>query len=95
MPTAAATEKDGSTISEQPLMDDISPTSTPRPAIVTEEVEEGLPRHQQHPHQDAGEKLVECREAMQYWGYLVKDDKCGSEKLDCLLAGIANYIVSI
>lgn len=83
-------EKGGSSIFNRPLMDEISPTSTPKPPTATE-VEDGLPRPQQQ--QDADAKRVEHREAMQYWGYLVKPDKCGSEKLDCLLAGIADYIV--
>jgi hypothetical protein len=34
------------------------------------------------------------REAWQYWGYLIKSDKCGTEKFDRLLKGIAAVIVS-
>jgi len=34
------------------------------------------------------------REACQYWGYLLKDDKTGTPKLDRLLRGIAEVIVS-
>jgi hypothetical protein len=34
------------------------------------------------------------REASQYWGYLIKDDKCGTELFDRLLQGIAEVIVS-
>ena len=34
------------------------------------------------------------REAYDYWGYLLKPDKCGTAKLDRLLKGIANLIVS-
>ena len=37
----------------------------------------------------------EEREAAQYWGYLIKDDKCGSSMFDKLLLGIANVIVSL
>jgi hypothetical protein len=35
----------------------------------------------------------EEKEALQYWGYLLKDDKCGTEMLNRLLEGIAKYIV--
>lgn len=35
------------------------------------------------------------REAYDYWGYLFQDDKCGTRKLDGLLRGIAEVIVSI
>lgn len=35
----------------------------------------------------------EAREAMEYWGYLFKPDKCGTDRLNRLLAGIARYIV--
>lgn len=34
------------------------------------------------------------REAYQYWGYLFKEDKCGTPLLDRLLKGIAETIVS-
>ncbi|KAF2434790.1 hypothetical protein EJ08DRAFT_581592, partial [Tothia fuscella] len=36
----------------------------------------------------------ESHDALQYWGYLLKDDKCGTQKLNNLLAGIASYICS-
>ncbi|KAF2875979.1 hypothetical protein BDV95DRAFT_484411, partial [Massariosphaeria phaeospora] len=32
------------------------------------------------------------KEACQYWGYLIKDDKCGTAQLDRLLRGIARVI---
>ncbi|KAF1981930.1 hypothetical protein K402DRAFT_341399 [Aulographum hederae CBS 113979] len=35
---------------------------------------------------------VEHKEALQYWGYLFKADKCGTDLFNRLLAGIANYI---
>ncbi|KAL9077867.1 MAG: hypothetical protein Q9157_003198 [Trypethelium eluteriae] len=35
----------------------------------------------------------ETQEAQQYWGYLVKQDKCGTDLLNRLLRGIANHIV--
>lgn len=34
------------------------------------------------------------REAYEYWGYLLKSDKCGTPMLDRLLKGIAEVIVS-
>jgi hypothetical protein len=34
------------------------------------------------------------REAYEYWGYLLKSDKCGTPLLDRLLKGIAELIVS-
>jgi|TARA_R110002003_G_scaffold351_24_gene19085 hypothetical protein len=34
------------------------------------------------------------REACEYWGYLLKPDKCGTPLLDRLLKGIADMIVS-
>lgn len=34
------------------------------------------------------------REAYNYWGYLLKPDKCGTPVLDRLLKGIAHVIVS-
>lgn len=43
--------------------------------------------------QDMAAKRAEDKEALQYWGYLVQADKCGTEKLNGLLAGIAHYIV--
>lgn len=33
------------------------------------------------------------KEAFQFWGYLFKQDNCGVDLFDRLLAGIANYIV--
>jgi hypothetical protein len=35
------------------------------------------------------------REACEYWGYLLKPDKCGTDLLDRLLKGIAQIIVSL
>lgn len=34
------------------------------------------------------------REAKDYWGYLIKPDKCGTELFNRLLRGIAGVIVS-
>jgi len=36
---------------------------------------------------------VETEEAFQYWGYLFKKNKAGTEKLNRLLQGIGRYIV--
>ncbi|KAJ9636268.1 hypothetical protein H2199_007943 [Coniosporium tulheliwenetii] len=35
---------------------------------------------------------AQAKEAFQYWGYLFKPDKCGTELLNRLLAGIADFI---
>lgn len=35
------------------------------------------------------------REAFQYWEYMIKKDKCGTEKFDRLLKGIAAVIVRL
>lgn len=66
-----------------PIIEDVSPKGSPRaaPATVTQDKKEDDP------------KRVEEREALEYWGYLVKPDKCGSDKLNQLLQGIAQYIV--
>jgi hypothetical protein len=37
----------------------------------------------------------DAKEAAQYWGYLLKSDKCGTELLNRLLSGLAHYIVSL
>ena len=34
------------------------------------------------------------KEAYQYWGYLIKEDKCGTERLNRLLRGLGGVIVS-
>lgn len=44
--------------------------------------------------QNAAQADVEHREATEYWGYLIKPDKCGTELFDRLLKGIADVIVS-
>lgn len=38
---------------------------------------------------------AQAKEAFQYWGYLFKPDKCGTELLNRLLAGIADFIVPL
>jgi hypothetical protein len=42
---------------------------------------------EQHEHE------VEEREAFQYWGYLFKPDKTGTDKLKGLLSGLKDVIV--
>lgn len=49
---------------------------------------------QQQPAEKAANDEAAQREAYDYWGYLLKPDKCGTAKLDRLLKGIANLIVS-
>lgn len=44
--------------------------------------------------QPAANDEAAYREAYQYWEYLIRPDKCGTEKLDRLLRGIAGVIVS-
>ncbi len=36
---------------------------------------------------------TETKEAMEFWGYLFKSDKCGTEMLNRLLRGIAIHVV--
>lgn len=81
-------EKDGPTVMERPRDDEISPTSSPHLA----QAEDGFSRPPSQQNVDA--RRVERMEAMQYWGQLVGADNCGSQKLNNLLIGIANYIVS-
>lgn len=33
------------------------------------------------------------KEAQQFWGFLFRQDKCGTDLLNRLLEGIANYVV--
>lgn len=46
------------------------------------------------PNENAANDEAAQREAYDYWGYLLKPDKCGTPKLDRLLKGIADVIVS-
>jgi len=43
---------------------------------------------------DQHEQDVEGREAYQYWGYLFKSDKTGSDRLKSLLRGLKDKMVS-
>jgi hypothetical protein len=45
------------------------------------------------PNPNAAAQDAAHREAVQYWGYLIKDDKCGTAIFDRLLKGIARFIV--
>lgn len=49
---------------------------------------------EQQPGEQAANDEAAQREAYDYWGYLLKPDKCGTAKLDRLLKGIADVIVS-
>lgn len=49
---------------------------------------------EQPPAASAANDEAAQREAYDYWGYLLKPDKCGTPKLDRLLRGIADIIVS-
>lgn len=44
--------------------------------------------------QKAGNADAAQKEACDYWGYLIKSDKCGTDLFDRLLKGIAEVIVS-
>lgn len=46
------------------------------------------------PAQETAGMDAAYREAYDYWGYLIKPDKCGTELFDRLLKGIAEVIVS-
>jgi predicted lipid-binding transport protein (Tim44 family) len=67
-------------------------------AAETREKKEQKQQQQQQQQQPPAEKAANDeaaqREAYDYWGYLLKPDKCGTAKLDRLLKGIANLIVS-
>ncbi|KAF2622434.1 hypothetical protein BU25DRAFT_480745 [Macroventuria anomochaeta] len=47
---------------------------------------------EQQPAENAANDEAAQREAYDYWGYLLKPDKCGTPKLDRLLKGIAEVI---
>lgn len=49
---------------------------------------------EQQPTEKTATDEAAQREAYDYWGYLLKADKCGTPKLDRLLKGIADVIVS-
>lgn len=49
---------------------------------------------EQQPGEKAANDEAAQREAYDYWGYLLKPDKCGTRKLDNLLKGLADVIVS-
>jgi hypothetical protein len=49
---------------------------------------------EQPPAEKAANDEAAQREAYDYWGYLLKADKCGTPMLDRLLKGVAEAIVS-
>lgn len=49
---------------------------------------------EEQPAERAASDEAAQREAYDYWGYLLKTDKCGTPMLDRLLKGIADVIVS-
>lgn len=52
--------------------------------------QDGQPSEQQQQQQ---EQSPEDREAFQYWGYLFKPDKTGTERLKGLLSGMKDIMV--
>lgn len=63
------------------------PISSPPPNVEATENEAG------HEQVDAHEQEVEQREAYEYWGYLFKPDKTGTDKLKGLLRGLKDLMV--
>jgi hypothetical protein len=59
-----------------------------------QEPKEQQQQQQQQQQEHAANADATHREACEYWGYLLKPDKCGTARLDCLLKGIAETIVS-
>jgi hypothetical protein len=57
------------------------------------EPKENSEQHEER-HADMANADATQREAYEYWGYLLKSDKCGTPMLDRLLKGIAQVIVS-
>jgi hypothetical protein len=57
---------------------------------------EANPSQEQHEQRQEHTANIDAthREAYEYWGYLLKSDKCGTPLLDRLLKGIAELIVS-
>jgi hypothetical protein len=50
--------------------------------------------HHDGAHEYAANVDATQREAFGYWGYLLQEDKCGTPRLNHLLNGIAEVIVS-
>ncbi|KAI5367361.1 hypothetical protein Slin15195_G024880 [Septoria linicola] len=66
-------------------------TATPSPHPTPPNEQAARPEAQQD-HADEHEKDVEQREAYEYWGYLFKPDKTGTDKLKGLLRGLKDFI---
>jgi hypothetical protein len=49
---------------------------------------------EQHAQAEKLARAAAGKEASQYWGYLIKEDKCGTDRLDRLLRGLGAVIVS-
>jgi hypothetical protein len=62
--------------------------------MASESHQDQKPQEQQQQQEHAANVDATHREAYQYWGYLLKPDKCGTPLLDRLLKGIAATIVS-
>lgn len=67
--------------------------------MTTEPAETAAANHAQAQAQAHAEaehlaKAAASKEAYQYWGYLIKEDKCGTERLDSLLRSLGGVIVS-
>ena len=56
--------------------------------------EEAARQEERKEEADEHEADVEQREAYEYWGYLFKPDKTGTDKLKSLLRGLKDIMVS-
>ena len=48
---------------------------------------------EQQPAENAANDEATQKEAYNYWGYLLKPDKCGTDKLDNLLKGASGQAI--
>jgi hypothetical protein len=62
--------------------------------MTAEQPDRSVPADANAGHANANADAAAHKEAFQYWGYLIKEDKCGTELFDRLLKGIADAIVS-
>lgn len=69
-------------------------TTSPQATPPTPPNEHAARQEAQQEKVDEHEKDVEQREAYEYWGYLFKPDKTGTDKLKALLRGLKDLIVS-
>lgn len=68
-------------------------TTSPQATPPTPQNEHAARQEAQQEKPDEHEKDVEQREAYEYWGYLFKPDKTGTDKLKSLLRGLKDLIV--